>query len=243
MIGVCSAGLASTVLPAASAAATWPVKIASGKFHGEMQANDAAAVERQRVALARGAGQLHGRAEQAARLARVVAQVVDRLAHVALRALERLAGLAHDHGHEAGAVALEELGRGFEDLRARRRRPERSRRAAPRVALSMAASACAGVVMRTVPMRSRRSCGQVMRLAELPPAVVCPAMIGPASKVSSSAADISASELGAHRRLGQRQARCAHLRRQIDLARARDRRAKAPHSPHARAPPSRPDRG
>ena len=35
--GVCSAGLATTVLPAASAAATWPVKIASGKFHGLMQ--------------------------------------------------------------------------------------------------------------------------------------------------------------------------------------------------------------
>jgi hypothetical protein len=34
--GVCSAGLASTVLPAASAAATWPVKMASGKFHGLM---------------------------------------------------------------------------------------------------------------------------------------------------------------------------------------------------------------
>ena len=35
--GVSSAGLASTVLPAPSAAATWPVKIASGKFHGLMQ--------------------------------------------------------------------------------------------------------------------------------------------------------------------------------------------------------------
>ena len=35
--GVCSAGLATTALPAASAAATWPVKIASGKFQGEMQ--------------------------------------------------------------------------------------------------------------------------------------------------------------------------------------------------------------
>ncbi|MNS74167.1 hypothetical protein D3C72_1076340 [compost metagenome] len=34
--GVCSAGLATTVLPAASAAATWPVKMASGKFHGLM---------------------------------------------------------------------------------------------------------------------------------------------------------------------------------------------------------------
>jgi len=38
-MGVCSAGLASTGLPAASAAAIWPVKIASGKFHGDMQAN------------------------------------------------------------------------------------------------------------------------------------------------------------------------------------------------------------
>ncbi len=37
--GVCSAGFAATVLPAASAAATWPVKIASGKFQGEMHAN------------------------------------------------------------------------------------------------------------------------------------------------------------------------------------------------------------
>ena len=35
--GVCSAGFASTLLPAASAAATCPVKIASGKFHGLMQ--------------------------------------------------------------------------------------------------------------------------------------------------------------------------------------------------------------
>ena len=32
--GVCSAGLAITALPAASAAATWPVKIASGSSMG-----------------------------------------------------------------------------------------------------------------------------------------------------------------------------------------------------------------
>ncbi len=37
--GVCSAGFATTVLPAASAAVTWPRKIASGKFHGLMQTN------------------------------------------------------------------------------------------------------------------------------------------------------------------------------------------------------------
>ena len=36
---VCSAGLAITALPAASAADTWPRKIASGKFHGLMHTN------------------------------------------------------------------------------------------------------------------------------------------------------------------------------------------------------------
>ena len=35
--GVCSAGLATTQLPAASAPAICPVKIANGKFHGLMQ--------------------------------------------------------------------------------------------------------------------------------------------------------------------------------------------------------------
>ena len=37
--GVCSAGLAITVLPDASAAEAMPMKIASGKFHGEIVAN------------------------------------------------------------------------------------------------------------------------------------------------------------------------------------------------------------
>ena len=39
MVGVCGAGAATTALPAARAAVAWPVKMASGKFHGEMQAN------------------------------------------------------------------------------------------------------------------------------------------------------------------------------------------------------------
>ena len=37
--GVCSAGLASTALPASRAADTWPRKIASGKFQGLMHTN------------------------------------------------------------------------------------------------------------------------------------------------------------------------------------------------------------
>ena len=62
--GVCSAGLATTALPAASAAATWPVKIASGKFHGEMQAKRRARAA-QLVALAGRAGQRSGAAKSA----------------------------------------------------------------------------------------------------------------------------------------------------------------------------------
>ena len=34
---VCSAGFAITALPAAKEAAIWPVKMANGKFHGEIQ--------------------------------------------------------------------------------------------------------------------------------------------------------------------------------------------------------------
>ena len=39
MSGVAGAGLAITVLPAPSAAVIWPVKMASGKFHGLMHTN------------------------------------------------------------------------------------------------------------------------------------------------------------------------------------------------------------
>ena len=77
----------------------------------------AAAVERQRVALAGRPGQRHGAGEQAPRLRRVVAQEIDRFAHVALRVVQRLAGLAHDDGHQARLVALEQIGGGGEDLR------------------------------------------------------------------------------------------------------------------------------
>ena len=44
--GVCSAGFATTVFPAASAAVTWPMKIASGKFQGEIATNGPRPVSR-----------------------------------------------------------------------------------------------------------------------------------------------------------------------------------------------------
>ena len=63
--GVCSAGLAITALPAPRAAATWPVKIASGKFQGQMQTSTP-----------------RGRAGRRLGRVGVVAQEVDRLAHL-----------------------------------------------------------------------------------------------------------------------------------------------------------------
>ena len=82
MSGVCSAGLATTALPAASAAATWPRKMASGKFQGLMQTKTPRPRCRSMLLLAGRARQHLAVAEQAARLSRVVAAEVDGLAHL-----------------------------------------------------------------------------------------------------------------------------------------------------------------
>ncbi len=54
--GVCSAGLAATLLPATSAAAIWPMKIASGKFHGEMQTKTPRPIRRKELSSPVGPG-------------------------------------------------------------------------------------------------------------------------------------------------------------------------------------------
>ncbi len=94
--GVSSAGLASTALPAASAAATWPVKIASGKFQGVMQTTGPS-------------GRWPSPCRLARAWARVVAQEVDGFANLRDRVGQRLAGLAHDEPEQLGAARLEEL--------------------------------------------------------------------------------------------------------------------------------------
>ena len=104
--GVCSAGLASTTLPAASAAATWPVKIASGKFHGLMQVTGPSA--------STFGGAVH--------LRRVIAQEVDRFAHFGDRVRQRLAGFAHGQRHQLVAVFLEQVGDARDRIGADRRR-------------------------------------------------------------------------------------------------------------------------
>ena len=115
--GVCSAGLATTAFPAASAAVTWPRKIDRGKFHGEMQTKTPRPRRTRRVALAgRPRHRLAG--EQAARLGRVVAAEIDRLAHLADAIVQRLAALAREQRDQRVAVVLEQIGQPVERRRA-----------------------------------------------------------------------------------------------------------------------------
>jgi hypothetical protein len=107
--GVCSAGFAITALPAAYAAATCPTKIASGKFHGLTHTNGPRPARVEVVGLARRAAQRLGLGEMAAREQRVVAAEVGRLAHLAQRVAERLAGLAREQRDQLDAVRLEEV--------------------------------------------------------------------------------------------------------------------------------------
>jgi hypothetical protein len=93
--GACSAGLAMTALPAASAAATWPVKIASGKFQGEMQTMMPRPEGSPASAPCLG--------DKALRLGCVVVQEINRFTQFCHRILERLACLAAQSANNSGA--------------------------------------------------------------------------------------------------------------------------------------------
>ena len=128
-----------TALPAASAAATWPVKIASGKFHGLMQATTPSG-RCGRI------GSISVRAD----LRRVVAQEIDRLAHFGdahwrascrprarsaptrspVLRLQRVGGAAQDRARARPAASRAQAGaarRGGGDRRARSLRAARRR--------------------------------------------------------------------------------------------------------------------
>ena len=108
-----------TALPAASAAATWPVKIASGKFQGLMQAKTPRPCSDSSFRSPVGPASVQGARELLARAHGVVAQEIDRLAQVGLRIVERLAGLADEQRHEPGAFAFIEIGGPLENPGAR----------------------------------------------------------------------------------------------------------------------------
>ena len=120
---VCSAGLAITLLPAASAAATWPMKIASGKFHGLMHTNTPRPCSCSSFDSPVGPGSFSGCAEQLARPAR--RSSAGSRPPRALRRRRRRASCRLPSMHSAmnsRHARFEQVGGVFEDLRARRRR-------------------------------------------------------------------------------------------------------------------------
>ncbi len=89
--GVSSAGFSTTVLPAASAGASFHAAIVSGKFHGVISPTTPTRLaHRERLP----AGDRDRVAEQALGRARVVAERVHHHAHLAARVGDRLAGVA-----------------------------------------------------------------------------------------------------------------------------------------------------
>ena len=112
-----------TVLPAASAAATWPVKIASGKFHGLMQTNTPRPRSASSLRSPVGPGQRQRRARN--RVARAPRSSAGNPRPRALRrgVGQRLAGFAHAARHERRRVLLEQ--------RRRRARSTRGARSPP----------------------------------------------------------------------------------------------------------------
>ena len=158
--GVCSAGLAIAALPAASAAATGPMKIASGKFHGLMQANTPRPWRRSSLSSPVGPGSGGRRGELGARLAGVIAQEIDRLAHFEHGVGQRLAGLADA---QARRVRRDAPRTGRRRGRAGRRGPRRRARSqscCAACAARTARSTSAAVASATVPTVSAVSNGE-----------------------------------------------------------------------------------
>ena len=181
-----------------------------------MQANGPRPLQLERVGLAgRALRARRARANSRRASRRVVAQEVDGLAHVAQRVVQRLAGLAHHHRHQPHAVALVEVGGPVQDRARGPGRPAGPRPAPRRARSAMAASIAAASAMRTVPMRSRRSCGHnTSSPASRAGRRLCRRRWAPPRRSASARLAISRQQRPAHGRLAQRQAGA------VDCARA-----------------------
>ena len=105
--------MATTLLPAASAAETWPRKMASGKFHGAMQTQaprpSILSTLRSPVGPGSSIGWRWARA-----CAGIIAAEIGRLAHFGERVGDGLLRLLHRDPHQHVAVALEQIGEPLE---------------------------------------------------------------------------------------------------------------------------------
>ena len=120
--GVCSAGFATTALPAISAAVTWPKKIASGKFHGEIATNTPRPRSRSTLLSPVGPGMALPSPNSFAALRGVVAAEIDGLADFRKRVVQRLAALALQQRDEMRRALFQQVGGLFQDV-ARASRP------------------------------------------------------------------------------------------------------------------------
>jgi hypothetical protein len=101
-------------------AATWPTKMASGKFHGLMHTNTPRPCSCSSLDSPVGPGSFSGWPEQLAALLRVVAAEIHRLAHFRHRGGQRLAGFLHAQRDQLGHARFHLVGEGLEQLGARR---------------------------------------------------------------------------------------------------------------------------
>ena len=108
--GVCSAGFAMHRVAGRQRGSHLPREDREREIPRADAREHAAAVQAQLVALARGPGQAQRAAELRARPCRVVAQEIDRLAHLGDAVRNGLARLAHAHRDQLGRVLLEQVG-------------------------------------------------------------------------------------------------------------------------------------
>ena len=117
--GVSSAGLSTTVLPAASAGASFHAAIVSGKFQGVISATTPSG---SRKVMPTPAGHGDRVPEVALRPGRVVAEGVDHHLHLAARVADRLAGVARLEHRQRLQLAGQRVGQPVQQRRAVARR-------------------------------------------------------------------------------------------------------------------------
>ena len=162
MSGVCSAGLASTALPAASAAAICPVKIASGKFHGEMQANTPRPCRVSALRSPVGPCSRRGPANWRRACAAVVAQKSTASRTSAMGVGRASCRLRAPSAPSEPARSASNRSAARSSIAARASPPSRSQPSRPRLPRRAPDRSASGDAVRHSPTTTRRSCGEVI---------------------------------------------------------------------------------
>ena len=200
--------------------------MASGKFQGEIAANTPRPCRRELVLLAgrslepRGERQISVCASR-----RRIAEMIHRLAQIALGIRKRLARLAHHQRHET------RRGRPRTDRRRDRAAPRAPRRRAGPIPVTGRLGRGKRLVdglgrsrVRQTPTTTLRSCGEVIQRTSPPSSTSLPETIGLAAAGSARALLHCAQQWRAHLAVPQRQAETVRPLRQEQIRRRRDQR-------------------